>query len=102
MTIEEGTETTSAEADGTTEAESAVGTNDTPTLGGVSHTNPYTGEPFGATGTYRRGTIFAADGGEDARVDDTVDSGRLKDVAHTPPKAADGVQAVYDRGHENR
>ena len=40
-------------------------TEDAPTtLGELNHTNPLTGEAFGATQTYDRGRTVAADGGE--------------------------------------
>ncbi|PSP78309.1 hypothetical protein BRC88_11460 [Halobacteriales archaeon QS_4_69_225] len=40
------------------------GTDDRPTLAETDHTNPYTGEVFGATQMYSRGRTVAADGGE--------------------------------------
>ena len=40
------------------------GTDDRPTLAETDHTNPYTGEVFGATQMYNRGRTVAADGGE--------------------------------------
>ena len=36
----------------------------TDTMKGVSHTNPYTDEPFGAGVAFGRGQPVAADGGE--------------------------------------
>ena len=40
------------------------GADDRPTLAETDHTNPYTGEVFGATQMYSRGRTVAADGGE--------------------------------------
>ena len=40
------------------------GTDDRPTLAETDHTNPHTGEVFGATQMYNRGRTIAADGGE--------------------------------------
>ena len=78
--------------------------NDTPeTLGEMSHTNPITGEVFGSTQTYSRGTTIAADGGEansfdggSAAVPDETET--LGDVSHTPPGDSEGAQRAYDRG----
>ncbi|WP_254841365.1 hypothetical protein [Natronomonas marina] len=83
-----------------------------PTLGAVSHTNPYTGEAFGDTQTYDRGRTVAADGGEanaesrtssEAKASDdeegrNVDEETMEDVAHEPPGETEGAQAAYDRG----
>ncbi len=89
------------------------GTDDRPTLADLSHTNPYTGEVFGATQMYSRGRTVAADGGErdaDPRTngvgtaapgdeeEDEQDVMTMADVAHEPPGDADGAQAAYDRG----
>ena len=77
-----------------------------PTLGELSHTNPYTGDVFGDTQTYGRGQLVAADGGADpereAGVETENDEGTLKDVDHTPPDEGDGAAPVYERGHEGR
>jgi hypothetical protein len=78
-----------------------------PTLGELSHTNPYTGDVFGDTQTYRRGRFVAADGGADPdrepRVDAEDEAGEtLKDVDHTPPGDSDGAAPVYERGNEGR
>ena len=76
--------------------------NETPkTLGEINHTNPYTGEVFGETQTYSRGSLIAADGGEPNAVDvnDVASTDEtLEDVSHTPPHDNDGTQAVYERG----
>jgi hypothetical protein len=82
-----------------------------PTLGEMSHTNPYTGRVFGDTQTYSRGRTVAADGGEantvsrpssDAsdrgKTDSTPETETLGDVRHTPPGENDGAQRAYDRG----
>ena len=83
-----------------------------PTLGEVSHTNPYTGEVFGATRTYGRGRVVAADGGadpdrerrseagDDAERD--ADAETMQDVDHTPPDGSDGAAPVYERGNEGK
>jgi len=86
-------------------------------LGDVSHTDPNTGEAFGATQTYGRGRRVAADGGRaDAdRSDSTAaasetdatvetDGGAvdtLGDVDHTPPGDAPSANAAYDRTDGN-
>jgi hypothetical protein len=97
-------------------------TEDAPTtLGELNHTNPFTGEAFGATQTYDRGHTVAADGGEaggrpsdgdgeagaDASDDATADEEdddpeELRDIEHTPPGDAEGTNAVYERGNEGR
>ena len=88
-----------------------------PTLGDISHANPYTNRAFGDTRTYGRGRPVAADGGESARP--TTDGGRaapkggedrdadrhaddetLEDVDHTPDDDVDGAQGSFDRGEE--
>jgi hypothetical protein len=81
-----------------------------PTLGEMSHTNPYTGEAFGATQTYGRGRFVAADGGRDpgddagadADSDEAADGETLQDVDHDPPGDGDGAAPVYRRGNEGR
>ena len=76
------------------------------TLGGMSHTNPFTGETFGDTQTYSRGRTIAADGGSDpereAEADpETDEDGEvLRDIDHTPPKGAESANAVHARGGE--
>ena len=101
-----------------------------PTLGDITHTNPYTNRTFGDTQTYGRGRIVAADGGEAASdgravpsggetARPTTDGGRaapdggedrdadrrpddetLEDVDHTPDDDVDGAQGSFDRGEE--
>jgi hypothetical protein len=79
-----------------------------PTLGEMSHTNPYTDEVFGDTQTYGRGRFVAADGGADPEREPGADpegrgDGRtLQDVDHTPPEDSDGAAPAYERGHEGR
>ncbi len=76
-----------------------------PTLGELSHTNPYTNEVFGATQTYGRGRFVAADGGADPEREpaaEAADEETLKDVDHTPPEDSDGAAPVYERGHEGK
>ena len=68
-----------------------------PTLGEVSHTNPYTGTTFGETQTYGRGVTVAADGGRDP---DREPEETLQDVDHTPRDGSDGAAPVYERGNE--
>ena len=76
------------------------------TLGEMSHTNPYTDEVFGATQTYGRGRLVAADGGADPdREPDEeaeTDGETLKEIDHTPPGDSDGAAPVYERGNEGR
>jgi hypothetical protein len=75
-----------------------------PTLGETSHTNPFTGEVFGDTQTYSRGTTIAADGGEADAVPEepeTDEDGEvLRDIDHTPPEGAESANAVHARGGE--
>jgi hypothetical protein len=76
----------------------------------ISHTNPYTGESFGATTTYRRGPTVAADGGRDpdregpdaeSEPEAETDGETLRDIDHEPPDG-EGTQATYERGNEGR
>ena len=75
-----------------------------PTLGDTSHTNPFTGEVFGDTQTYSRGTTIAADGGSDpereAEAETDEDGEVLRDIDHTPPEGAESANAVHARGGE--
>jgi len=87
-----------------------------PTLGEMSHTDPYADDAFGATQTYRRGRFVAADGGRDpdresdgdgdaeaeAETEERPDEDTLQDVDHTPPEDSDGAAPVYERGHEGK
>jgi hypothetical protein len=77
-----------------------------PTLGEMSHTNPYTGDVFGATQTYGRGRVVAADGGADPDREPDEEAGTdgetLKEIDHTPPGDSDGAAPVYERGNEGR
>jgi len=72
------------------------------TIGGVSHTNPLTGESFGDSQVFVRGRTVIADGGEaDAEDDDDEDDvARVKDMDHTPREDAPDASAVYERGGE--
>jgi hypothetical protein len=74
-----------------------------PTLGEMSHTDPYTDTAFGETQTYRRGSAVAADGGRDPDRETEArdaDGETLQDVDHTPPDGTDGAAPVYERGNE--
>ena len=90
-----------------------------PTLGDLSHSNPQTGEQFGDAMVYRRGPAVAADGGDpgappaetetDAEAETDAagpeadaDGTRLEDVDHTPPRDAEDVNRVHERGGEGR
>jgi len=78
-------------------------TDEPETLGGISHTNPYTGRVFGETQTYSRGKTVAADGGE-ADADDGTDPGTdgdsrtLSDVSHAVGDDPDATQRTFGRG----
>jgi hypothetical protein len=80
-----------AETDRTTTARTAA----EPTLGDISHVNPYTNRTFGTTRTYGRGRLIAADGGEPEAADE---DDTLEDVDHTPADDVDGAQGTFDRG----
>ena len=76
-----------------------------PTLGDISHVNPYTNRAFGDTRTYGRGRPVAADGGEAARP--TTDGGRAgPDVGETARPTTDGGRSApnggEDRGADRR
>jgi hypothetical protein len=73
-------------------------TDESQTLKGISHTNPYTGQVFGETQTYGRGKVVAADGGEADSSGSDDDDETLADVPHTTPEETDGVQRTFDRG----
>lgn len=84
-------------------------TDETRTLKGMSHTNPYTENSFGDAMVFHRGLI-AADGGEAPRregsrngseSDPDRDGARLGDIDHTPPHG-ESVNRVYERGTEGR
>lgn len=83
-------------------------TADRKTMGDVSHTNPYTGESFGNTVAYRRGSVVVVDGGEaDAVSVQNDESGKtaakaetMGDISHEPPHDAPDPNAVYMRGGE--
>ena len=83
-----------------------------PTLGEMSHTNPYTDEAFGDTQTFGRGQFVAADGGADPEREpererevetrSAEDGTSMRDVDHTPPDESDGAAPVFERGNEGR
>ncbi len=70
-------------------------TDNSETLGEISHTNPYTGRAFGETQAYARGNTVAADGGSVAASD-----GRrpLAAVSHTPVDASEETHEAFYRG----
>jgi hypothetical protein len=60
-------------------------------MGDIEHTNPHTGEAFGANGgVFTRGPA-AADGGTEGE--------EMKDVEHEAPDG-DGANEVWERGPE--
>ncbi|GAB7013099.1 hypothetical protein JCM18549_13700 [Halolamina salina] len=63
----------------------------------VSHTNPTTGESFGDSQVFQRGTVAMVDGGEapEERDDDPEPMG---DVDHTPREDAPEANDAYVRG----
>lgn len=74
-----------------------------PTMGDISHTNPYTGESFGNTVAYQRGRTLVVDGGEAETepADDAADeSETMGDISHEPPHDAPNPNAVHMRGGE--
>ncbi|WP_394353843.1 hypothetical protein [Halolamina sp. CBA1230] len=70
------------------------------TMGDVSHTNPMTGETFGDSQVFQRGTVAIVDGGEAKAADDRDDSDEeaMKDVDHTPREDAPEANEAYVRG----
>jgi len=84
------------------------------TMKDVSHTNPYTDEPFGDACAFERGPVVAADGGSRDEADGVsepsgvteptgIEEQTMKDVSHTPPHADAGdVNRVFERGTEGR
>jgi len=69
-------------------------------MGEVSHTNPTTGESFGDSQVFQRGTIAMVDGGEAeaAEEDDESDGEPMGDVDHTPREGAPEANEAYVRG----
>jgi len=67
------------------------------TMGDVSHTNPKTGESFGDSPVFERGTVIIADGGvaEGERTDEDV---AMADVDHVPREGAPEANTAYTRG----
>lgn len=74
-------------------------------MSGVSHTNPWTGDPFGESQMFTRGRVIVADGG-DAEAEqagqaaEPDDKARVRDVDHTPRENAPDASTVYERGGE--
>ncbi len=68
-------------------------------MGEVSHTNPMTGESFGDSQVFQRGTVVMVDGGEaeDER-DGDRDGEPMGDVDHTPREDAPDANDAYVRG----
>ncbi len=75
-------------------------TEETKTLGEISHTNPYTDRAFGETQAYDRGRTVAADGGESESESDADGntSELLADIDHTLPNEEKRIQRTFDRG----
>lgn len=82
-----------------------------PTMRDVSHAHPETGETFGDSQVFERGTVVVADGGRSGRRDgdgteeppgdaDDHDDEPMRDVDHTPREDAPGTNEVYARGGE--
>ncbi|MDG5776066.1 hypothetical protein VB773_14815 [Haloarculaceae archaeon H-GB2-1] len=70
-------------------------------MGEISHTNPYTGKPFGNACAFERAPHVAADGGRRDAVDE--DEQTMADVSHTPPHDDESdVNRVFERGTEGR
>lgn len=72
------------------------------TMKDISHTHPYTGQPFGDHLVFARGGKFAPDGGRpDAESETKTDvSEILADVNHTPSYDCEGANRVFERGYE--
>lgn len=67
------------------------------TMGDVSHTNPHTGESFGDTVTFRRGTTVVADGGTAGAVPEPDDEDDENDADGTDGERATGEGAEAER-----
>ncbi len=68
-------------------------------MGGVSHTNPMTGESFGDSQVFQRGTVVMVDGGEaEAAEEGDRDDEPMGDVDHTPREDAPEANEAYVRG----
>ena len=89
--------------------------NPTQTMGGVSHTNPETGESFGDSQVYTRGRVAIVDGGtaeseaerepEEAESEAaTREDGEepMGEIDHTPREGAPDASEVYERGGEGK
>jgi len=70
------------------------------TMGDVSHTNPMTGETFGDSQVFQRGTVAMVDGGEAEAAEDDEDRDEepMGDVDHTPREGAPEANEAYVRG----
>ena len=82
----------------------ATDSTDTQRMADVSHTNPYTDEPFGEACAFERGPAVAADGGERDAVEEdaTDDAGTMADVDHEHPHDGEGAAPAFERGMEGR
>jgi hypothetical protein len=70
------------------------------TMGEFSHSNPYTGETFGAELAFERGPAVAADGGRAGAKEEQEEAQTMKDVDHEHPHDdADEANRVFARGH---
>lgn len=67
------------------------------TMGDVSHTNPHTGESFGDTVTFRRGTTVVVDGGTAGAVPEPDDEDDEDDADGTDGQDATGEGAEAER-----
>ena len=69
--------------------------NDSETLGEMSHTNPYTGRVFGETQAYTRGHELTADGGSVTASDG---SETLAAVSHGSDDTSEDTHGAFYRG----
>ena len=72
-------------------------------MGGVSHTNPMTGESFGDSQVFERGKVAVVDGGEAAAAEEAEageDDESMGEIDHTPRENAPSTNEVYTRGEE--
>lgn len=82
----------------------------TQTMGGVSHTNPETGESFGDSQVYTRGRVAIVDGGraeaenqsEEDKEAHENDEEPMGEIDHTPREGAPDTSEVYERGGEGK
>ena len=79
------------------------------TMGDVSHTHPETGESFGESRVYERGTVVVVDGGtaeshaagDDTEGDTDHENEPMGEVDHTPREGAPDANEAYTRGGEH-